>query len=76
MGMRKTRSSVPLSDYGAYEPEYLEEAASALDSWIRRISHWSKPILTPIPTAWTSELVKSLKLMVGGIGIEPVTPSM
>jgi hypothetical protein len=47
--------------YGAYEPEYLEEAAVALDGWIRRVLELAEANPHPIPTSLTNLTAKSLK---------------
>ena len=64
--------------YGEYDPDYLEEASAALDAWlVNTVSSHSPPTDSgrrdPVSGKY---LAKSVGYMVGGTGIEPVTPTM
>ena len=73
-------------DYGEWDPEYLKNAAAAIDAWFidmqRRVKNRnlltqgfskSAPIQRRERVTWRT---KPLKKMVGATGIEPVTPTM
>ncbi len=73
-------------DYGEWDPEYLKNAAAAIDGWFvdmqRRVTN--RALLTQgfsksAPNqrrVGVTESPKLLKIMVGATGIEPVTPTM
>ena len=65
-------------DYGQYEAGYLTEASAALHVWIGRIlAAAAKSHRNPTNgVRGGNGLPKSLKIMVGGIGIEPMAPTM
>ena len=73
-------------DYGEWDPEYLKNAAAAIDAWFVDMQRRAKTrsLLTqgfnksaPIQRRRrVIERTKSLKIVVGATGIEPVTPTM
>ena len=73
-------------EYGEWDPEYLKNAAAAIDAWftalqvkVKNRKLFSQGILKSAPIQRrkrVTERTKSLNIMVGATGIEPVTPTM
>ena len=67
--------------YAPYDPDYCVDAVAALDIYVRRVQALAAAIVSPgyHPNALLGSAAgagKSLKLLVGATGFEPVTPTM
>ena len=67
--------------YAPYDPDYCVDAVAALDSYVRRVLALAAAPVSPgyHPNALLGSAAgaaKSLKLLVGATGFEPVTPTM